>query len=947
MPSSTSRNSSASLVGVALVAGLSLVITGILTAWNNDSSNASAPFANPGDILIAGGDVGALAFGSFPQALLVNSTKSAQLFQTSSGTFVATASMTGDREGATATALPDGTILVAGGLHCTNSSSNIGCAAINTAELYDPVSGKFTVTGSMGSNRFGQSATPISCGGCPLDGDVLMAGGDSGHFSVTLAGGIDSSKEKAVNTAEVYDYRTKTFTTLPKLMTSAREAHVAVTVPNGGGKIVLIGGDDKGFFIESVNTAEIFDPSNSTFTATGSMSSAREIAPAIALDPSIVNTTLAGQILVCGGVDAVNSGSLNGKSLDTCELFNPSGGTFTVVPGTLSSPRTGESLTLFPGGKLSGQVLIAGGVNAVGAGSGPSGLSETSTATCDLFNPSGPSGALSPTGSLNEPRGGHAVALLSTGPNASRVLVAGGERCVPPSSSPASSCYVVSTASDQSNGGTADAGELFDSDTATWSAVTAPMQPPVNAAAGFGVPIPGPSSAGTPTATPTSNATASATASATSNASPSATTTATAAPTATGTGVPTATGTPTQGATSTSTGNPTATSTGNPTATSTGTSIPTATATLTATVVATVTPTAAPTSTPPPVPASLVVRPVRISFNPRKTSGKISVFNPQTRKQDSPIQIVGKQISGDFVIDKDTCGASVAPGARCEYDVTFKPSKAGMSQGSFAVSDNSSSHSSSTVTLMGMVKVAPLAMKPMRLNFGKEPVNSSSAPQTVTVQNGNPIAVDVTVAGGGAHPGDYQIGNGCPASVSAGQSCSVNVTFAPTATGNRSAVLVITNAGKNRNVALTGTGTAGGPTPTATATTPATATSTPAATPTGTATSTSAATPTDTAIATPTATITIGLPTATPTSTPSATATGVPTPAATMTIGIPTPTITIGLPTATPTNTPSVTPTAVATETPTDTPTATFTIAIPTPTITIGIPTAIPTLPML
>ena len=89
MPSSTSHNSGIRLIGVALIFGLSLVITGVLTAWKSDSSIASAPAANPGDVLMAGGDIGALAFGAAQQALLANSTKSAQLFQASSGTFVA------------------------------------------------------------------------------------------------------------------------------------------------------------------------------------------------------------------------------------------------------------------------------------------------------------------------------------------------------------------------------------------------------------------------------------------------------------------------------------------------------------------------------------------------------------------------------------------------------------------------------------------------------------------------------------------------------------------------------------------------------------------------------------------------------------------------------------------------------------------------------------------
>src|SRR5579862_94342 len=200
---STTRSPRLRFLGIFIVFTLTLAFVALLAIFNGDSSNAASAFANPGDVLIAGGDIGAAVFGSIPQALLVDSTKSAQIYQASTNTFVAASSMADDREGASGTALPDGTILVAGGYHCTNNSSQVTCTAVNTAEIFNPVAGSFTSVGPMNSKRFGQSATLISCDGCSLDGDVLIAGGDEGSLTVTETGGLNQSSEKAVNTAEV------------------------------------------------------------------------------------------------------------------------------------------------------------------------------------------------------------------------------------------------------------------------------------------------------------------------------------------------------------------------------------------------------------------------------------------------------------------------------------------------------------------------------------------------------------------------------------------------------------------------------------------------------------------------------------------------------------------------------------------------------------------------
>ncbi len=73
------------------------------------------------------------------------------------------------RTGHTATLLPNGKVLVVGGEHLLTSAAPFGLT--DTAELYDPVTGNFTLTGSLNTARTGHTATLLP------SGKVLIVGG--------------------------------------------------------------------------------------------------------------------------------------------------------------------------------------------------------------------------------------------------------------------------------------------------------------------------------------------------------------------------------------------------------------------------------------------------------------------------------------------------------------------------------------------------------------------------------------------------------------------------------------------------------------------------------------------------------------------------------------------------------------------------------------------------
>jgi hypothetical protein len=115
-----------------------------------------------GTVLVAGGccDMSSSIWTGQPQAYA-----SAEIYDPATGVWTTTASMAAARRGFTATLLPNGRVLVAGG------SSDGSICGIASAELYDPTTGTWSATGSMSTGRYGQTATLLP------NGHVLVSGG--------------------------------------------------------------------------------------------------------------------------------------------------------------------------------------------------------------------------------------------------------------------------------------------------------------------------------------------------------------------------------------------------------------------------------------------------------------------------------------------------------------------------------------------------------------------------------------------------------------------------------------------------------------------------------------------------------------------------------------------------------------------------------------------------
>jgi hypothetical protein len=224
-----------------------------------------------------------------------------------------------ERAGNTATLLADGRVLIAGG---EDRQEN----ALASAEIYDPSTGKFTVTGSMADARGAHTATALK------DGRVLIVGGGSGHYP----------SQNVYRSAEVFDPAAGKFNSAGQ-MSVGRHKHAAVLLRSG--KVLIVGGSDNRDWHGEYASAEIYDPASGTFSATGAMNTARfKLPAAVALLPN-------GKVLVAGGGPFA-------------ELYDETTGGFTKVPGSLGAARFFASATLLAGGKA----LITGGYAESGGG---------------------------------------------------------------------------------------------------------------------------------------------------------------------------------------------------------------------------------------------------------------------------------------------------------------------------------------------------------------------------------------------------------------------------------------------------------------------------------------------------------------------------------------------------------------------------------------------------
>jgi C-terminal processing protease CtpA/Prc/N-acetylneuraminic acid mutarotase len=304
-------------------------------------TNHTATLLDNGKVLVVGGYPGPV--GDQPPLA------SAELYDPATNSWSIAGALATARHAHTATRLPSGKVLVVGG----RGASGDRIDPLASAELYDPATNAWTSAGALALARTYYSATLLP------SGKVLVAGGYQGgiystaaaelydpatntwtgtgamatardHFTATLlangrvfvAGGSTGTRDPLAS-AELYDPSSGTWIKA-RDMATARGYHMATALPNG--KVLLAGGYRGGFPViggaadtaTALASAVLYDPLTNAWASAGDMAAARASFRATLL-PS-------GKVLVVGG-------TLGRDTLATAELYDPNGRAAPSAPG--------------------------------------------------------------------------------------------------------------------------------------------------------------------------------------------------------------------------------------------------------------------------------------------------------------------------------------------------------------------------------------------------------------------------------------------------------------------------------------------------------------------------------------------------------------------------------------------------------------------------------------
>jgi hypothetical protein len=248
---------------------------------------------------------------------------SAELYDPATGEWTATGNMTQPRCLHSATLLPNGNVLVAGGVSSLyDSNTQIDTDTVTTAEIYNPTTHTWTATGGLNAARADAATTLLQ------NGNVLTVGG----YSKTG----QNLYPTYLTSAELYDPTSGQWSLTTNIPVSSFESTTPATLANGD---VLIS-----------NAAQFYNPGTATWTATGAL-------PTVAGPPQVAAPLDTGNVLgtgtECKSTKYYRCG--NGPT-GNAYLYDSSTNTWSVTGG-MHYARFSHTMTVL----TNGQVLVAGG----------------------------------------------------------------------------------------------------------------------------------------------------------------------------------------------------------------------------------------------------------------------------------------------------------------------------------------------------------------------------------------------------------------------------------------------------------------------------------------------------------------------------------------------------------------------------------------------------------
>ncbi len=272
-----------------------------------------------GKVLVVGGDVALTS----PPSGISRIGGTAELYDPETGTWSLTGTLRTPRGGFALSPLADGSILVAAGYDDFDNS-------LDSTEIYDPATGEWHVSGNLRAPRMMPTATLLG------DGRVLVTGGWN-----------DDVSQLALASTELYDPVSGRWTSTAP-MGEVRIFHTATRLADG--TVLVAGGyhsnppGGSGYYVPiAINGAEVYDPAADRWHAVGNLGQSRSDHTATLLDD--------GTVLAMGGVDANTGTNVLGD-----EVYDPVTATW-VAAGTSTVGPSSHTATLLK----DGTVLVAGG----------------------------------------------------------------------------------------------------------------------------------------------------------------------------------------------------------------------------------------------------------------------------------------------------------------------------------------------------------------------------------------------------------------------------------------------------------------------------------------------------------------------------------------------------------------------------------------------------------
>ena len=212
-----------------------------------------------------------------------------------------------------------------------------------------------------------------------------------------------------------------------------------------------------------------------------------------------------------------------------------------------------------------------------------------------------------------------------------------------------------------------------------------------------------------------------------------------------------------------------------------------------------------------PPPPTMSLAPAGLNFGVSVIgSGTAPQAETLTNTGSSDLAISGVTIGGtnaaDFTLS-NTCGASLAAGEHCNLSLTFTPSQLGQRSASLAVTDDGvGSPQMLSLSGMGGDSGPNATFSPTTLNLSNEVIGTTSKAQAITLYNYGTADLSITNI---ATSTVFSETNNCSPTLGSGASCTINVTFAPSAAGSVTGSLSVTDnvPSSPQTVPLNGTGT--------------------------------------------------------------------------------------------------------------------------------------------